>query len=266
MPLLDEFSKAQSLMASQQSRMAQNDPLAWSVVIPAYDEAARLPAYLSQVLLFFEKRGEPFEVLVVNDGSRDGTPEKVREFQRASDRVRLISLPENRGKGYAVRTGMVNTSGALRLFTDADGATPIAELPRLEAAIREGADLAVGSRILEDPSVVIQTRWHRKAVGQCFNWIVRALGVSAVADTQCGFKLFRGPVADDLFRALRTDGFGFDVELILLAQRRGYRIAEAPINWADQPGSKLGVATDAPRMLWDILSARANFARGLYDR
>ena len=264
-PAPDDVWRALFVMASEQARMAPEGRPAWSVVIPAYDEAARLPAYLSQVLLFFEERGEPFEVLVVDDGSRDGTSEKVREFQRATDRVRLISLPENRGKGYAVRTGMVNASGDLRLFTDADGATPIAELPRLEAEIRAGADIAVGSRILEDPSVVIQTRWHRKAVGQCFNWIVRAMGVSAVTYTQCGFKLFRGPVAESLFRALRTDGFGFDVEMILLAQRRGYRIAEVPINWADQPGSKLGVATDAPRMLWEILAARANFARGLYD-
>jgi dolichyl-phosphate beta-glucosyltransferase len=240
--------------------------LAWSVVIPAYDEAARLPAYLSRVLDFFEFKGEPFEILVVDDGSRDNTSERVREFQRATDRVRLITLPENRGKGYAVRTGMVNASGEYRLFTDADGATPIGELPRLEAALRAGADIAVGSRILPDPSVVIQTRWHRKAAGQCFNWIVRTLGVCAVADTQCGFKLFRGHVADDLFRALRTDGFGFDVELVLLAQRRGYRISEVPINWTDQPGSKLGVATDAPRMLWEILSARANLARGRYDQ
>ncbi len=246
--------------------MISDGRLAWSVVIPAYDEAARLPAYLRQVLAFFEQRGDPFEILVVDDGSRDSTAERVREFQRSTDRVRLISLPENRGKGYAVRTGMVNASGAFRLFTDADGATPIAEVSRLEAAVQAGADIAVGSRVLEDPSVVIQTRRHRKAAGQCFNWIVRVLGVSAVADTQCGFKLFRGSAADDLFRTLRTDGFGFDVELVLLAQRRGYRIAEVPINWADQPGSKLGVATDAPRMLWEILSARANLARGRYDR
>jgi len=119
----------------------------------------------------------------------------------------------------------------------------------------------VGSRVLRDPSVVRQTRLHRKLSGHVFNFIVRRLGVSAVVDTQCGFKLFRRAAADKLFGALATDGFGFDVELLLLAQRRGYRVAEVPINWTDQPGSKVGVLTDGPRMLRDIVAARWRLAR-----
>ncbi len=237
-------------------------PRAWSVVIPAYNEAARLPAYLKEVVAHFDGRDERYEVLVVDDGSRDGTDAIVRELAGLHPAVRLCPLPENRGKGYAVRTGMLAASGALRLMADADGATPIVEVKRLEAAVQAGADIAVGSRALSDPSVVVRARAHRKLSGQVFNRLVRLLGVSSVVDTQCGFKLFRGPVAADLFRALGTEGFGFDVELILLAQRRGYRIAEVAINWADQPGSKVGVLKDGPRMLAQIVAARWRLARG----
>jgi dolichyl-phosphate beta-glucosyltransferase len=246
--------------------MGQGGRLVWSVVIPAYDEAARLPPYLERVLAYFQERGEPFEVLVVDDGSRDGTADQVRAFQRTWDQIRLIVLPSNRGKGYAVRVGMLNAGGDFRLFADADGATPILELGRLEPLLQAGADIVIGSRVLPDPRVSVQALSHRKMVGRVFNWLVATIGLDGIADSQCGFKLFRAPVAEDLFRSLRTDGFGFDVELLLLAQRRGYRVSEVPINWSDQPGSKLWVATDGPRMLRQILSARANLALGRYDR
>ncbi|MBI2527685.1 MAG: glycosyltransferase family 2 protein [Candidatus Rokubacteria bacterium] len=228
---------------------------AWSVVIPAYNEAARLPAYLKEVVAYLDGRDQPYEVLVVDDGSRDATGALVRDLARVHPGVRLHVLPANRGKGFAVRAGMMAVGGTLRLMADADGATPIVEVKRLEAAIQAGADLAVGSRALPDPSVVVRARAHRMLAGQVWSRLVRALGVSGVVDTQCGFKLFRAAVADDLFPALRTDGFGFDVELVLLAQRRGYRIAEVPINWTDQPGSKVGVLKDGPRMLAQIVAA-----------
>jgi len=238
----------------------------WSVVIPAYNEAARLPAYLGEILTFFDGRGEPYEVLVVDDGSRDATRDRVRQLQASHDRLRLLALPQNHGKGCAVRAGMLAAQGAFRLFTDADGATPIAELKRLEPALQAGADLVIGSRVLVDPAVSVQARRHRVWVGRGFNWLVARLGLRGIADSQCGFKAFRGPVAENLFRALRTTGFGFDVELLLRAQRRGYRIVEVAVNWADQPGSKVRVVTDGPRMLWEILRARATLAGGRGDR
>lgn len=231
------------------------------MVIPAYNEALRLPAYLKDVVAYFEGRDQPYEILVVDDGSTDATAERVSEIAAGRPFIGVHALPVNRGKGAAVREGMRRTRGALKLMADADGATPIGEVERLEAAIRRGADVVVGSRVLRDPAVVRQTRLHRKLSGHVFNFIVRRLGVSGVVDTQCGFKLFRGPVADGLFGALATDGFGFDVELLLLAQRRGYRVAEVPINWADQPGSKVGVLSDGPRMLRDIVAARWRLAR-----
>ncbi|HEV8438431.1 MAG TPA: dolichyl-phosphate beta-glucosyltransferase [Methylomirabilota bacterium] len=228
----------------------------WSVVIPAYNEADRLPRYLKEVTAYFDGRDERYEILVVDDGSADGTSDRVREATGTHPRVRALRFPENRGKGRAVRAGMMAVRGELRLMADADGATPIAEVKRLEAAIDAGADVAVGSRARPDGAVVRHTRWHRRVVGNIFNLIVRTLGVWDVVDTQCGFKLFRGPVADALFAALHTEGYGFDVEILMLAQQHRYRIVEVPINWTDQPGSKVGVLRHGPGMLREILVAR----------
>ena len=233
----------------------------WSVVIPAYNEALRLPAYLADVVAYFDGRDEPYEVLVVDDGSADETAARVREAQAVHPSVTLHRLAVNRGKGFAVRAGMRAARGALRLMADADGATPIGEVKRLEAAIQSGADVAVGSRALPDPSVSRQVRLHRKVSGEIFNALVRLLSVGGISDTQCGFKLFRGPAAEALFGELQTAGFGFDVELLLLARRRGYRVVEVAINWADQPGSKVGVLKDGPRMLAQILATRLRLAR-----
>jgi dolichyl-phosphate beta-glucosyltransferase len=232
----------------------------WSVVIPAYNEARRLPRYLREVVGYFDGRHESYEVLVVDDGSVDGTAGTVRELSGRHPAIRSLSFPENRGKGRAVRMGMQAARGDFRLMADADGATPIAEVARLEAAVQGGADIAVGSRARPDPSVVRQTHVHRRVAGFVFNLAAKALGVGDLMDTQCGFKLFRGPVADDLFPALHTDGFGFDVELLLLARLQGYRIAEVAVNWADQPGSKVGVLRHAPGMLCEILAARWRLA------
>ncbi len=235
-------------------------PPRWSLVIPAYNEALRLPGYLKEIQAYFEGRDESYEVIVVDDGSRDGTAERVREVAAGRAGVVVHALDRNRGKGHAVRAGMARAAGELRLMTDADGATPIAEAARLEAAIAAGADLAVGSRVLPDPSVIRQVRLHRKLSGHVFNFLVRRLGVASVVDTQCGFKLFRGPVADALFPLLTTDGFGFDVELLMLAERLGFRVTEVPVNWADQPGSKVGVLREGPRMVWEALAARRRLA------
>jgi len=223
--------------------VADPGELRWSVVIPAYNEARRLPAYLSEVVAYFDGRGEPYEVIVVDDGSADETAACVLEAQSVHQEVTLHRLGENHGKGFA------------------DGATPIAEVKRLETAIQAGADLAVGSRALHDPSVRREVHLHRKVSGEIFNFFAQRLGVGDVKDTQCGFKLLRGEVAVALFDELETDGFGFDVELILLARHHGYRIVEVAINWADQPGSKVDVLRDGPRMLRQIVRARLRLSR-----
>jgi dolichyl-phosphate beta-glucosyltransferase len=237
-----------------------------SVVIPAYNEAHRLPPYLESIAAYLIERGLSFEILVVDDGSTDDTAALVEQAGTQNSRIRLIRLPRNTGKGAAVRAGMQAAQGALQLFADADGATPIQELEGLEAAVKNGADLAIGSRTLasRDSRYQVKARLHRTLLGNLFNRAVRLLGVRGIHDTQCGFKLFRQSVAQNLFSVARTDGYGFDLELLYIAQRRGCRIAEVPINWADQPGSKVRVLRDGLRMLMELLAIRRNHARGLY--
>ena len=209
----------------------------WSVVIPAFNEARRLPPFLDTVVGFFEGRDEPYEVIVVDDGSTDGTSRIVEARQFPA--VRILKLGRNAGKGAAVRAGMLAARGAYRLFADADGATPIDELKRIEPLLVAGADVVVGSRVLVDPGVSVTARRHRVAVGRVFNWLVARVGLQGVAE------------------ALSTRGFGFDIELLMLAQAAGCRIVEVPVNWADQAESKVGFFRHGPGMLWQILKARS---------
>ena len=233
----------------------------WSVVIPAFNEAMRLPPYLEQIFGYFEGRGEPYEVIVVNDASRDGTGAMLRAAAARHPALRVISHDVNHGKGGAVQAGMLAAQGEYRLFTDADGATPIAELKRLEAALAAGAEVAIGSRALRDPAVSVHARRHRALAGRIFNWVVTRVGVRGIADTQCGFKAFTAAATRRLFGALETQGFGFDVELLLRAQAAGYRVAEVAVNWSDQAGSKVGVLSTGPGMLAQILRARWRLRR-----
>ena len=233
----------------------------WSVVIPAFNEARRLPPYLEKVVTYFDARDEPYEVLVVDDGSLDGTAEVVETLAERHPAVRVLRLPRNEGKGAAVRRGMLAAEGAYRLFTDADGATPISELPRLEGALLRGADVAIGSRALSDPAVAVVARTHRVAAGRVFSWMVGRLGVRGVSDSQCGFKAFTARAATQLFGPLVSRGFGFDVEVLLRAQAERYVVDEVPVNWSDQAESKVGVLRDGPRMLAEIVKARIDMAR-----
>ena len=237
--------------------------LQWSVVIPAFNEARRLPPYLEEVVGFFEGRGEPWECVVVDDSSTDGTADTVRAVTARCPAVRALVLgPRNFGKGGAVRAGMLSARGRFRLFTDADGATPIAELKRLEPALMAGADVVIGSRGVHDPSVSIRSRPHRVRAGRAFNRLVASVGLHGIADSQCGFKAFAAQAAQTLFGALRTQGFGFDVEVLLRARAAGYRVVEVAVNWGDQQGSKVGVLKNGPGMLVQVLVAAARVRIG----
>jgi dolichyl-phosphate beta-glucosyltransferase len=224
-----------------------------SVIIPAYNEDRRLPGTLASVYRYLHVSGKTFEIIVVDDGSYDDTASYVESFAAQYPGVRLISYAPNRGKGYAVRTGMLAASGDYLLMNDADGSTPIEEVDKLMASAQDGFDVVIGSRAKEDPSAVVKALTHRKYIGNAFNLIVQKLILPGIKDTQCGFKLFKREAAHDVFSVSRSNGYAFDVELLYIARLRAYKIKEMAINWANVEGSKVNVLTDSPRMLMEVL-------------
>lgn len=227
-----------------------------SVVIPAFNEAHRLPRTLTEILGLLAPAGREFEIIVVDDGSTDTTSEVAKRFTEIDSRVSVLPLPRNRGKGYAVRSGVLASDGESVLVLDADGATPFGELKKLEAALDAGADIAIGTRASRTAEQHVKALWYRKLLGGVFNAIVHLLTVQGFTDTQCGFKLFRRVPALQVFSRQRLDGFSFDVEILLLALRRGFRITEVAVDWADQPGSKVNLLIDPLKMLRDLTLIR----------
>lgn len=228
-----------------------------SIVIPAYDEAARIAPTLETVCAFALQREGGVEVIVVDDGSRDGTAGVVEGF--AARGVRLLRLPANRGKGAAVRAGVLASRGERVLISDADLSTPLGELDRLEPHLA-AARLVFGSRGLDESRVVRRQPWYRQAMGRTFNLIIRLLGVRGLRDTQCGFKLLDGETARRLFAEMTVEGFAFDVELALLARRRGLAIAEVGVEWANAEGSRVHPVWSSLGMLRDVVRLRLRLA------
>ena len=221
-----------------------------SLIIPAFNEAKRLPQFLTTIRAYgAEQLSDDYEVLVVDDGSSDGSRESMERLATDWPQLKLLQHTQNRGKGAAVRTGMLAAQGELLLFADADGATAIEEETRLRAAINGGADVAVGSRLVADQSVVINRTWSRAVLGRLFALTARTLFGTQVRDTQCGFKMFRREPARRLFEQLTEERFLFDLELLILAKRYGYRVAEVPVNWSDRPGSRLSLRREMRQIL-----------------
>ncbi len=235
-----------------------------SIVIPAYNEEFRIAPTIRDIVGYCRARLLHFELILVDDGSLDGTSALGRLLAADLPEVRLVRLATNHGKGYAVRTGVMNAVGRTILFADADGATPICELERLEAALASGADMAIGSRAVHAMGVLVHAKLYRRLIGRSFHFLVECLADVGVKDTQCGFKLFQSRVAQDLFSGMRMNGFSFDVEVLLMARQRGYRVAEVPVNWAHQPGSKVRLTLDSLRMAADLVRIRMHCWRGEY--
>jgi glycosyltransferase involved in cell wall biosynthesis len=236
-----------------------------SVIVPAYNEEKRLPSTLERVVRYLdEKRFSFAEILVVDDGSRDGTVAAISEFTRRHPSVRLLRNPGNRGKGYSVRHGMLEAKGEWALFTDADLSSPIAELEKLiEAARRESAQVAIGSRALDRSLVGVHQPWLREYAGRFFNLVMRAITGLRFHDTQCGFKLFQTEAARRIFALQRLERFGFDAEILLIADRLGYRCVEVPVRWNDVAGSKVGTLQGLNGFV-DLLRIRINAWAGRY--
>jgi len=225
-----------------------------SVVVPAYNEEGRLEPGLRRAVEYLRGRGLSFELLVVDDGSRDGTSAVAAAF--AAEGVRVIRHESNRGKGAAVRTGVVASRGARVLISDADFSTPIEEVEKLEARLGDGTPLVIGSRGMDSSQVRQHQPFYREMMGRTFNLIIRLIGVRGIRDTQCGFKLVAGDAGRSLFSALTLDGFAWDVEMIWLARRRGYGIAEVGVVWVNSPDSRVDPIRSSLSMLRDVVLMR----------
>jgi dolichyl-phosphate beta-glucosyltransferase len=225
-----------------------------SIVIPAFNEALRLPATLDRVEQFLETSRLSAEVIVVDDGSRDATAELVRQRATTWAELRLVVSDRNAGKGAAVRLGMAQAQGRYRIFSDADLSVPIDDLEKLLRPLRGGAGVAIASRGLKDSQVELHQPWYRETMGKIFNRLVRVFVLGGVHDTQCGFKAFTAEVADRVFPALQTRGFGFDVEVLYRAQRAGYQIVEVPTRWINSPQSRVDPIRHSTMMFLELLA------------
>jgi glycosyltransferase involved in cell wall biosynthesis len=233
-----------------------------SLIVPAHNEQARLPASLTKIHEFLTSQPFSWEVVVVDSGSRDGTAQVVRDFAAHWSGLRLVQV-ERPGKGLAVRTGMLAAHGDYRFICDADLSMPIDQVPRFLPPAAQAADIAIASR--EVPGAARHDEpAYRHLIGRAFNLLVRRLTIPEIQDTQCGFKCFRRAVAEDLFRVQRLDGWTFDVEILYVALRRGYRIIEIPIPWYYNPGSRVRVVRDSLTMFTDLFRIRRNWRHGLY--
>jgi dolichyl-phosphate beta-glucosyltransferase len=242
-----------------------------SLIIPAYNEESRLPATLARVAEYLALRDFSYELIVVDDGSRDGTRDLVRDFAKGREWVRLLGYDANghaanRGKGFAVRQGVLHASGRDVLFSDADLSTPIEEMEKLLAPISKGdCDVAIASRALPESVLAVHQPWYRELMGRSFNKAVQKIAVPGIVDTQCGFKAFRGDVARRLFSLAQIDGFGFDPEILFLAQKFGYRVREIPVRWEHRDDSRVSPLTAPFNMMRELFTVRLNDMRGLYE-
>jgi dolichyl-phosphate beta-glucosyltransferase len=228
---------------------------ALSVVIPAYNEQARLGPTLDRVIAYLDEVRPGYELIVADDGSKDDTRGVAEARAAQGHPVRVVALGQNRGKGAAVRAGMLAAKGERILFSDADLATPIEELVKLEAELDRGADVAIASRAARGADIKVRQHPLREMMGRTFNVIVRTAVLGGIKDTQCGFKLFTRAAAQDLFSRATIDGFAFDVEILWLAHNK-YKIAEVPVVWRHIDDSKVSPGADAARMFMDVFKLR----------
>ena len=244
-----------------------SQPLDLSIIVPAYNEENRLPKTLDAIVAYVRTSPCGAEIIVVDDGSSDATAALVRAYSQKNPEMRLVSNETNRGKGFSVRHGMLEARGEIALFTDADLSTPIEEADKLLAALREkGYDAAIGSRAIDRTLIKVHQSAIREQAGILFNRMVRWIMGIGFSDTQCGFKAFRRERCRIIFEQQRIERFGFDPEILFLAKRHGLRVAEVPVRWSHDAGTKVNVVADGMRMLLELLVIRWNAVAGRYPR
>jgi dolichyl-phosphate beta-glucosyltransferase len=239
--------------------------IAYSIVIPAYNEGARLGATLEKVLDYVHAQGWNAEVIVVDDGSRDNTADLVRGFAEKEPILRLVENPGNRGKGYAVRNGMLNARGKVVVFSDADLSSPIEEMPKLLAALASGADITIGSRWLRAELQTRRQSPHRQLFGRVFNLLLRIILGLRFKDTQCGFKAFTRQASQTILPLQRIERWGFDPEILFLACKFGFRVEEVAVLWGHSGDTRIHPVVDGARMFWEMLRIRWYDLTGKYD-
>ena len=227
-----------------------------SVVIPAYNESARLPATLVRLRDYLDSAGEPYQVIVVDDGSSDDTVAQAESTAATWPQMCVLRLPRNMGKGAAVRAGMLAASGEQRLFTDADLSAPIEELPKLREHLSPACQVVIGSRAVAGSVIEEHQPGRRETMGRVYNKLLQFVALRGLNDTQCGFKLFTAEAAEKCFGPLRTLRFGFDAEVLLRARRLGLGIAEVPVRWGHREDSRVSAMRDSLRTLYELMVLR----------
>ena len=246
--------------------MSQQSSPFLSIVIPAHNEETRLPPSLAQINAYLQQQDYSCEVIIVENGSKDRTFEVAREFADAFDHIRVIQSPDNlRGKGLAVKQGMLAAEGDWRFICDADLSMRIEDISRFLPPESNGFDLIIASREAPGAQRVDEPEF-RHMIGRVNNWIIKAAALDDFEDTQCGFKMFNRSAALDLFGVQKMNGIGFDVELLYIAKRRGYKIKEVPITWYYDPYSTMRLWDDSINMLREIWDIRQNWRRGDYEK
>ena len=236
----------------------------YSIIIPAYNESARIGVTLNRVLSFIQQQQWNAEVIVVNDGSHDDTQAIVHAYMEKNANLKLLENPGNRGKGYAVRNGMLHASGEILLFSDADLSAPIEEAIKLFAAIRSKADIAIGSRWLKRDTQVRKQPLYRQLGSRGFNLALRTILRLPLKDTQCGFKAFTHSAAQMVFSPQKIERWGFDAEILYLGRKFGLKIEEVPVLWSHSSGTRLHPWRDGVHMLADVIRVRRNSLAGGY--
>lgn len=238
--------------------MSQRSPneIYLSIVIPAYNESNRIEATLNQIILYFKNNNFTHEVIIVDDGSTDDTVAKLKNFQSRNGNIKIIRNKINRGKGYSVKKGILASAGNYILFSDADMSVPIEELNNLLPWFKKGYTVVIGSRALAQSNIVIHQKFYREMMGRIFNLFVRLFVLRGMKDTQCGFKCFDGHIVAEIFNRQTIKRFSFDVEILFISRKLGYKIKEVPIQWYNSIDSKVSLTKDAFKMLLDLFRIR----------
>ena len=240
------------------------EPATYSIILPAYNESARISATLDKILAHAAERAWSVEVMVVNDGSNDNTATIVRDYARKHAVLRLLENPGNRGKGYSVRNGMLHATGDILLFSDADLSSPIEEADKLFSAIAKGADIAIGSRWVNRRLQIRRQPLYRRLFGRVFNLALRIILGLQYKDTQCGFKAFTRRSAQAVFPLQKIERWGFDPEILYLARKFGFTVCEVPVAWSHREGTRIHPLRDGIRMFSELLKVRWYAMKGNY--